>query len=307
MSQATGQHSSTAISSWPRGKGKTVCIHYTESNSRKSFKLISVAWCSLAVHQRPSAVHTPQVNANESDNTRNRMTSLGPLDAMDPNIPTRQPKGKLQAAQQPISRAPLPLDRNRSEANISEPATSGSRGLSPVTRPFLTGMPSFQRPRKRVIWRNKACFIALPLEDEFGRSTCRERYLSPDDFVRRLKDWENQGFNTNGFTLASQTSDSLTPTLEGQSRAVHPDPEDEKRERANGTYRVSIPDQRHWVCTTIARYAPGAMPYWCLGSARKLLTSKLYRKPMSITGKRTSCELWALTNRFQGTHQRYPL
>ena len=252
-------------------------------------------------------MHTPHVNANKSDNTRNRMTSLGPLDAMDPNIPTRQPKGKLEAAQQPISRAPLPLDHNRSEATISEPATSASRGLSPVTRPFLTGMPSFQRPRKRVIWRNKACFIALPLEDEFGRSTSRERYLSPDDFVRRLKDWESQGFNTNGFTLAPQNYDSLSPTLEGQSRAVHPDPEDEKRERADGAYRVNVPDQRHWVCTIIARYVRGAMPYRRLGFAGKLLTSKLYSKPMLIIGKRTSYELWALMNRFQGTHQRYPL
>ena len=251
-------------------------------------------------------MQTPHVNKNESDNTRNRMTSLGPLDTMDPNIPTRQPKGKLQAAQQPISRAPLLLDRNRSEATLSESGTSASKGFSPVTRPFLTGMPSFQRPRKRVIWRNKACFIALPLEDEFGRSTSRERYLSPDDYERRLKDWENQGFNTNGFTLAPQTSDSLSPILEGRSRAVHPDSEDEKRERADGIYRVKIPDQRHWVCTTIARYARGAMPHWCLGFARKMLTPKLYRKPMLIIGKRTSCELWALTNRFQGTHQRYP-
>ena len=230
-------------------------------------KPIDAAWCSLAVHQRPSAAYTPHVNAAESDNTPNRMTSLGPLDAMDPNIPTRQPKGKLQAVQQPISRASLPLDYKRSEASISESATSASRGLSPVTRPFLTGMPSFQRPRKRVIWRNKACFIALPLEDDFGRSTSRERYLSPDDFVRRLQDWEDQGFNTNGFTLAPQTSDLLSPTLEGQSRAVHPDPEDEKRERADGTFRVNIPDQRHWVCTTIARSARGAIQYRCLGFA----------------------------------------
>ena len=251
-------------------------------------------------------MHTSHVNASENDNTHNRMTSPGPLDAMDPNVPTRQPKGKLQAAQQPISRARLPLDHNRSEATISEPSTIASRGLSPVTRPFLTGMPSFQRPRKRVIWRNKACFIALPLEDEFSRSTSRERYLSPDDFVRRLKDWENQGFNTNGFTLAPQTSDSPSPILEGQSRAVHPDPEDEERERADGTYRVNIPDQRHWVCTNIARDARGAMLYWGLGFTRKLLTSKLYRKPMLIIGKRTSYELWALTNRFQGTHQRCP-
>ena len=203
---------------------------------------------------------TPHVNTNESDNTRDKMTSPGPLDTMDPNIPTRQPKGKLQAAQEPVLRTPLPLDRNISEATVSESAANAARSLSPIVRPVLTGMPSFQRLRKRVIWRNKACFIALPLEDEFGRSTSRERYLSPDDFERRLKDWENQGFTIQGFTLAPQRSDSLSPTSEGQSRAVHPDPEDEKRERAGGIYRVNIPDQRHWVCTTSANNARGAMP-----------------------------------------------
>ena len=175
------------------------------------------------------------------------MNSLGPLDTKDPNIPSRQPNGKSQAAQQPMSGATLPFDRKRSEASISETATSPAGGISHGTRPSLTGMPSFQRPRRRVIWRNKACFIALPLEDESGRSTSREDYLSPDDCARRLEDWKNQGFNTNGFTLALQSSDSQLPCLEGQSRAVHPDPEDEKRERADGIYRVCIPDRRQWV------------------------------------------------------------
>lgn len=176
------------------------------------------------------------------------MASSGPLDTMDPNIPSRQPNGKLEAIQQPTSRAPPPFDRRTSEAAVSASAMDAAGGLSHVSRPSLTAMPSFQRPRKRVVWRNKACFIALPLEDECGRKTSRESYLSPDDFDRRLKDWKNHGFNTNGFTLAPQTSDSKSSPLEGQSRAVHPDPEDEKRERADGKYRVNIPDRRHWVC-----------------------------------------------------------
>ena len=176
------------------------------------------------------------------------MNSLGPLDTMDPNIPSRQPNGKLQAAEQPTSRAPPPLDRKRSEASVSGTVTNAAGDHSHVTRPSLTVVSSFQRPRKRVLWRNKACFIALPLEDESGSRTSRESYLSPDDFEKRLKDWKTHGFDTNGFTLAPQTSDSHSPYLEGQSRAVHPDPEDEKRERAEGAYRVNIPDRGHWVC-----------------------------------------------------------
>ena len=175
------------------------------------------------------------------------MDPIIPLDTKDPNIPSRVPNGKLQAAQQPTPRAPPLYDRIASEALLSATPTNVAGGQLHVTRPSLTGIPSFQRPRKRVVWRNKACFIALPLEDSNGNKTSRESYLSPEDFERRLKDWEKHGFDTNGFTLAPQTSDSHSPPLEGQSRAVHPDPEDEKRERADGTYRVKIPDRRHWV------------------------------------------------------------
>ena len=173
------------------------------------------------------------------------MDSLGPLDTLDPNIPSRQLNGKLQAVQEPTLRAPPPFDRKKSEALVTTTVTNATGGHS--HRPSLVGVPSFQRPRKRVVWRNKACFIALPLEDEFGRKTSRESYLSPADFEKRLNDWKTHGFNTNGFTLAPQFSDPHPPHLDGQSRAVHPDPDDEKRERADGKYRVNIPDRRHWV------------------------------------------------------------
>ena len=228
------------------------------------------------------------------------MDSLGPLDTLDPNIPSRQPNGKLQAVQQPISTALPPFDRENSEPTVSKMVTNATGGHSHVTRPSLTGVPSFQRPRKRIVWRNKACFIALPLEDEFGRKTTRESYLNADDFERRLNDWKTNGFNTNGFTLAPQISDSHSPHLEGQSRAVHPDPDDEKRERADGQYRVNIPDRRQWVgkpsercsplpdiffnCTTCSEsknsHTPSRYPIaWDLDA---ILISIPYRRPMLI-------------------------
>lgn len=174
---------------------------------------------------------SPLASQKKRDDIRNSMDSPGPLDTLDPNIPSRQPNGKFQAPHEPTK---------------GTVATAGS--LSHVTKPSLTGMPPFQRPRKRVVWRNKACFIALPPEDEFGRKTARASYLGSDDFEKRLEEWKIRGFDTRGFILAPQTSDLHSPCSEGQSRFVYPDLEDEKRERGIGNYRVQIPDRQNWVC-----------------------------------------------------------
>ena len=176
------------------------------------------------------------------------MDLQSPLDPVDPNIPSRKPNGKSQAFHQFTSQESPAVDSERYEAPFSDTTPSAVGSFLHVTRPSLTGVPSFQRPRKRVFWRNKACLIALPLEDGSGRNTSKASYLSQDDFEKRLKDWKDQGFNTSGFTLATQTSNPDSTRLEGQSRAMHPDPEDLKDERARGTYRVKIPVQRHWVC-----------------------------------------------------------
>ena len=95
------------------------------------------------------------------------------------------------------------------------------------------------------MWRNKACWIALPLDVELGRRTTRDSYLGEEDVARRLEGWKSRGYDTKGFVLATSL-DSPHPFAEGQSRPVHPDPEDEKQERAHGRFRVNIPDRREW-------------------------------------------------------------
>jgi len=97
-----------------------------------------------------------------------------------------------------------------------------------------------------VISHNKACMIALPLENESGQVTSRESYLKPEEVKARLNAWEDEGYDTRGFVLGSPTTGSAPIVSEGQSRAIHPDPEDEKREHYNRSYRVSIPDRREW-------------------------------------------------------------
>ena len=88
--------------------------------------------------------------------------------------------------------------------------------------------------------------IALPLENELGRKTTRERYLTPQDVEKRLRDWESRGYDTKGFVLSPPSAGSALFIAEGQSRAVHPDPAEEMQERSQRSYRVSIPDKREW-------------------------------------------------------------
>lgn len=172
------------------------------------------------------------------------MDSPSPLDPLDPNVPSRQLNGKPQDGEKALP--PPPFDRTRSEAPIFNSPASTSEASSQARRPSLSGQLSFQRPRKRVVWHNKACIIALPLVNDFGKKTTRDDYLRPEDVEKRLQKWEVQGYNTRGFILAFPTADSEPIVSEGQSRAVHPDPEDEYRERSDRSYRVSIPGRREW-------------------------------------------------------------
>ena len=161
-------------------------------------------------------------------------------------MPLRQASINAQADQKPLPPPPMPFDRTVSEAPIMSASTYASENQCPTTRPHSSSSASFQRPRKRVIWRNKACFIALPIDNEFGKKTTRESYLSPQDMERRLQEWESKGYQTTGFLLGPPSPGSGHNRSEGQSRDVYPDPEDDRRERMERSFRVSIPDRQEW-------------------------------------------------------------
>jgi len=172
------------------------------------------------------------------------MDSPNPLDPLCPKIPSRKP-AKTQEVEKPLPPPPPPFDRTASEAPVSSTATGAPEISSQSVRPPSSD-GAFQRPKKRVQWRNKWCTIALPINRELGKKTSRDSYLGREDVARRLQRWEGQGYDTKGFLLAPPYSDSLACSAEGQSRAVHPEPEEESRERNERNFRVSIPDRREW-------------------------------------------------------------
>ena len=173
------------------------------------------------------------------------LNPLDPVDPVDPNITSRKLSTGSQGSDKPLPPPLQTLARTMSEAPILNTPTNASESSPHVSRPSLSDVSSVQRPKKRVMWKNRGITIALPIDNELGKSTSKESYLSTEEVARRLDDWKSKGYETKGFVLALASSD-MPLISAGQSRAVHPNPEDYERERADRSYKVSIPDRREW-------------------------------------------------------------
>jgi len=180
------------------------------------------------------------------------LDSLAPQTTMlaatstNPRLPSPDPRYDRKHAEigKPLPPRPTQLDRTVSEAPVLDSSPNAQHSLPKIPRPSISGLQSFQRPKKRVLWHGKACIIALPLDG--GRTDSAEKvYVKPEDVRRRLEGWESQGYDTRGFRLSSEIS-SDTQTSEGQSRRIYPDQQEIYQERRNRLYRVSIPDRRAW-------------------------------------------------------------
>ena len=125
----------------------------------------------------------------------------------------------------------LPSHATTETVNLKKPSTS-------------TALP-FQRPRKRVQLRGKTCIIALPLTGETDEAD-QKVYLKRQDVVDRIGMWQSQGYDTKGFTLSSNSNTPASQLSASQSRSVFPSADDERRERMEKNYCVSMPNQREW-------------------------------------------------------------
>lgn len=158
-----------------------------------------------------------------------------PLSAGRQTSQDRTSTSGMQIAEKPLPPPPPQFDRTITEAPPPTPIKSS-----------ITAQSSFQRSRKRVVWRGKACIIALPAGDEHWNRNNRGKLLKPQDVKDRLETWESQGYQTKGFKLSSLFEGHVPCSSDGQSRAIYPGPEDEQLERTDRKFRVNIPDRREW-------------------------------------------------------------
>lgn len=141
---------------------------------------------------------------------------------------------------------PPGFTRMASEATVVVTSVNVLGSPSNISRPSLVSQISFQRSRKRVNWRGKACIIALPSDDGYDEKSGNREYLKPWDVKERLLMWERQGYQTKGFSLSTVVEDGTQHLSEGQSRVVYPSPDDQMDECGSRRCRVSLPDRQEW-------------------------------------------------------------
>lgn len=132
------------------------------------------------------------------------------------------------------------LDRRRSLIEAEDkPLPSPTSPL----RPRPSSLQSYQRPKKKIMWRGKTCIIALPLTDREAAGL--PPLLTAEEIKNRLNAWVSEGYKIDGFEL-THSSSSNSVQSSGQSRPVYPDPQDVQMERKLRSYQVSIPNQAEW-------------------------------------------------------------
>ncbi|KAG4027027.1 hypothetical protein MFRU_034g00850 [Monilinia fructicola] len=111
---------------------------------------------------------------------------------------------------------------------------------NPTPSPTTTVPP---RLKKKVPWKGKNILVLLPWDEDRGKRGGAPKPMTEKDVIGMLKDWEELGYDTSGFNLGSDDGGEGGP---GQSRNGWPLMIDLEAERAQGSFRVSIPDRREW-------------------------------------------------------------
>jgi hypothetical protein len=149
-------------------------------------------------------------------------------------------------ASSPPKDKPLPLPPT------SPPGHVGSMGNSPQKNGQLPPLPSPPnsdiqrptpppRPRTKLAWRGKACWIALP---SMAPEACGgNRPLSAGETQTRLNHFEEEGYNVNGFDLQPW---AYHDSIVSQSSGQYPDDSEDVIKRQQKDFKVFVPNPQTW-------------------------------------------------------------
>ncbi|KIX04871.1 uncharacterized protein Z518_05742 [Rhinocladiella mackenziei CBS 650.93] len=156
-----------------------------------------------------------------------------------------QSGGGTMAAQEPesVGTAVKPLSTLPRRGSLVEEEDKVPDSPSSTVRPRPTSMQSYQRPKKKVFWKGKACIIALPMTDREAAGL--PPVLTAEQVKRRIDGFIADGYNVDGFEL-NDVPTGPPRESSGQSRPVYPDPTEMHSERKLRHFQVHIPNQAEW-------------------------------------------------------------
>jgi hypothetical protein len=109
--------------------------------------------------------------------------------------------------------------------------------------PVPSPAPGPPRLKKKIPWKGKNILVQLPWDDERGQLGKAPTPMSQKDVDAMVREWEQLGYDTTGFKLGPNSPDAEEGS-QGQSRGIWPYDQDILNERAQRSFRVSIPDRR---------------------------------------------------------------
>ncbi|CAP68133.1 uncharacterized protein PODANS_1_19980, partial [Podospora anserina S mat+] len=112
-----------------------------------------------------------------------------------------------------------------------------------VKRASLSATP--RAFRKKVPWKGKNIMVCFPSNDRRGQPGGPPMPLTETQVKGMLRSWEELGYNTEGFDLASDAQE-LGTAEHSHSRGSWPDFDDVARERQSGKYPIVLPDLNAW-------------------------------------------------------------
>ncbi|KAK4181793.1 hypothetical protein QBC36DRAFT_306117 [Triangularia setosa] len=99
--------------------------------------------------------------------------------------------------------------------------------------------------RKKVPWKGKNIMVSFPSNDRRGQPGGPPMPLTETQVKGMLRSWEELGYTTDGFDLASDAPE-LGITEQSHSKGAWPDFDDVARERQSGKYPIVLPDLNAW-------------------------------------------------------------
>ncbi|TQN70695.1 hypothetical protein CSHISOI_04751 [Colletotrichum shisoi] len=135
----------------------------------------------------------------------------------------------------------------------SASATHGETIKAPITpmRSVSARVPAKEpsmtpRLKKKVPWKGKNIMVLLPKDDGRGRPGQAPKPLNRTEIEGMFKSWQELGYDISGFDLDVAEGTYQAPTGYSQSRDAWPDFDEVARERAEHTYKVTLPDLNAW-------------------------------------------------------------